>query len=110
MRAEFVPAGYIQTPGGVPQMGAHWVDPTSPELNGQPFTSTFIYGSYDGAFTFMEPMAAVSYLQSKPDTTMAVKLPSHYATPGAYPTTYGVSFDAGAKEYRITLGGLVQHS
>jgi len=108
--AEFVPAGYIQTPGGVPQMGAHWVDPTSPELNGQPFTSTFIYGSYDGAFTFMEPMAAVSYLQSKPDTTMAVKLPSHYATPGAYPTTYGVSFDAGAKEYRITLGGLVQHS
>ncbi|HEX6964468.1 MAG TPA: DUF5602 domain-containing protein [Gemmatimonadaceae bacterium] len=108
--AEFIPQDYIQTPGGVPQMGAHWVDPTSPELNGQPFTSTFIYGSWDGAFTFMEPMMALSYLQSKPDTTMAVKLPAKYATPGRYPTTYGVSYDASAKEYRITLGTLVQRN
>ncbi|HET7566114.1 MAG TPA: DUF5602 domain-containing protein [Gemmatimonadaceae bacterium] len=108
--AEFIPQGYIQTPGGVPQMGAHWVDPTSPELNGQPFTSTFIYGSWNGAFTFMEPMMALSYLQSKPDTTMSVKLPAQYAAPGRYPTTYGVSYDASAKEYRITLGTLVQHN
>lgn len=108
--AEFVPEGYIQTPGGVPQMGAHWVDPSSPELNGQPFASTFIYGSYDGAFTFLEPMMALSYLQSKPDTTMTVKLPAQYATPGRYPTTYSVSYDASAKEYHVTLDGLVQRN
>lgn len=30
--ARYIPAGYIQTPGGVPRMGAHWVDPASPEF------------------------------------------------------------------------------
>ncbi|WP_431215365.1 hypothetical protein ACQ86N_12090 [Puia sp. P3] len=43
-------------PGGVPEMGTHWVDVTTPELNGQPFTQTFLYGTYDGKVTFYEPM------------------------------------------------------
>jgi hypothetical protein len=50
---EFVPAGYIAPmPLGVPQMGVHWIDPTSPEFNGQPFTKTFIYGSWNGKLFF----------------------------------------------------------
>jgi hypothetical protein len=103
-----VPPNYILTPGGVPNMGAHWADATAPELNGQPFTSTFIYGSYDGAFIFAEPMIAKSYLETHPALTAAIKVPAQYATPGRYPTSYSVSYDATAKEYRVALGGFVQ--
>ncbi len=51
------PDGYIPTPGGVPQLGKHWVNPgASPELCcGQPFNHTLIYGSYDSKFIFIEP-------------------------------------------------------
>jgi hypothetical protein len=103
----FVPASYVLTPGGVPRMGAHWIDTTSPEQNGQPFTSTFIYGSYDGAFIFGEPMIATAFLATHPTMTSPVKLPSQYASPGYYPTSYTVAYDATAKEYRIALGGFV---
>lgn len=48
----------------VPRMGVHWVDVRTPELQGmlgnpagyRPFTTTFIYGSWDGDFIFAEPM------------------------------------------------------
>ena len=54
--ATYIPAGYIQTPGGVPRMGAHWVDPTSPEFTPAGFSRTFIYGFWDGEMNFLEPM------------------------------------------------------
>ncbi|MGI8499306.1 MAG: DUF5602 domain-containing protein [Gemmatimonadaceae bacterium] len=103
-----IPASYILTPGGVPRMGAHWVDATAPELNGQPFTSTFIYGSYNGAFIFVEPMVAKAFLETRPTFTSAIKLPSQYATPGNYPTSYTVAYDAATMEYRVALGGFVR--
>lgn len=106
--AALIPASYVLTPGGVPRMGAHWVDVTAPELNGQPFTTTFIYGSYDGAFIFVEPMVAKAFLETRPTFTSAIKLPSQYATPGNYPTTYTVAYDAATKEYRVALGGFVR--
>ncbi|RYY10158.1 MAG: hypothetical protein EOO04_37320, partial [Chitinophagaceae bacterium] len=53
---EYLPANYFNAGGGVPKMGAHWVDPTSPEFSGKPFTQTFIYGSYNGKVNFYEPM------------------------------------------------------
>lgn len=105
--AALIPASYALTPGGVPRMGAHWTDTTAPEQSGAPFTSTFIYGSYDGAFIFVEPMIATSYLATHPTMTAQLKLPSRYATPGNYPTTYRVSFDAAAREYVVALGGFV---
>jgi hypothetical protein len=41
--ARFIPAGYLLPPGtAVPRMGAHWVDPRSPEFHKQPFTRTFL--------------------------------------------------------------------
>ena len=104
----FVPPSYILTPGGVPNMGAHCADATAPELNGQPFTSTFIYGSYDAAFIFVEPMIAKSYLETHPTFTSAIKVPAQYATRGLYPTSYSVSYNATAKEFRVALEGFVQ--
>ena len=63
--AEFIPPGYV---AGVPtaRMGLHWRDPSGPEFNGQPFTTAVIYGTYDGAVTFIEPMVAKAYLETKP--------------------------------------------
>ncbi|MEP7000538.1 MAG: DUF5602 domain-containing protein [bacterium] len=105
--APFVPAGYAIGMGSA-LMGLHWNDPEAPERKGAPFTKTFIYGSYDGTFTFGEPMMSLAYLQTKPvaDVT-TIKLPTQYATKGYQPTTYTIDFDANAKEYRIALTGLV---
>ena len=55
--AAFAAAGYVYAPGTeVPMMGGHWVDPKAPELNGQVFTKTFLYGSYNGKMIHFEPM------------------------------------------------------
>jgi len=104
---ELVPAGYV--PGmSTPGMGQHWRDPSAPELNGQPFTRTFLYGSYDGALTFWETMVAKAYLETKPaGVPIPIKLPARYASTGYYPTSYAVGYDAAAKEYRLALSGLV---
>ena len=110
----FVPNGYYPPPGAaasnaVPQMGLHWTDVTSAEFNGQPFTNTFIYGSWDGRFIFLEPMVTKAYLQTQPNVEHAIPQPAMWPTAGRFPTTYSVRYDATAKEYRFTLGGLTQH-
>lgn len=114
----YVPPFYI-VPGppaavAVPRMGVHWLDVRSPELQGllgnpgayQPFTKTFIYGSWDGRFTFYEPMVTRAYLLTHPDVVTPISVPSLYPQPGYYPTAYRVTYDAQAKEYRIALTGL----
>ena len=89
-------------------MGLHWRDPEAPELKGAPFTQTFIYGSYDGAMIFGEPMIAKSYLETKPAAVVTpVKLPAQYSAHGYQPTSYTVAFDPATKEYRVAISGLV---
>ncbi|HET6567205.1 MAG TPA: hypothetical protein VFG50_04510 [Rhodothermales bacterium] len=120
---DYVPPYYtvLAPPGGepadiaVPQMGVHWSDVRSPELQNllnnpseyQQFTRTFIYGSWDGRFTFYEPMVTRAYLLSHPDVTMSIPVPERYPTAGYYPQAYRVTYDAHAKEYRIALTDLV---
>lgn len=105
--AEFIPAGYV-VGGASVQMGLHWRDPTAPEFNGQPFGKTFIYGSYDGAMIFGEPMIAKTYLETKPPAVVTpVKLPAQYSARGYQATSYTVGYDATAKEFRVSLSGLV---
>jgi len=111
--AAFIPTGYVPPPGvpaasTIPVMGLHWTDVASPELNGKPFTSTFIFGSYDGRFIFNEPMITKAYLESHPSATVAVPQPSRWAKPGYYPLNYTVAYDATAKEYRIVLASLTK--
>jgi hypothetical protein len=100
------PTGYVPTPGGVPRMGAHWIDPTSPELNGQVFTKTFIYGFYDGRMVFLEPMITRAFLLSNPNVTETLKVPQLYPVPGYHPTNYSVRYDATRQEYMIALGAM----
>jgi hypothetical protein len=85
-----MPAGYIRLPEGVPGMGVHWANPASPELSGGKFTETLIYGSYDGKMTFMEPMVALEWLQSKPNLTKAMPLPAKFEKNSYYPMKYSI--------------------
>ncbi len=110
----FVPTGYVPPPSpiaasAVPQMGVHWTDVASPEFHGQAFTKTFIYGSWDGKYIFLEPMVTKAYLESHPNATQSIPQPSQWAAVGMSPSNYTVAYDATAKEFRFTLGGLVKH-
>jgi hypothetical protein len=107
---EFVPAGYVD-PGmpAVPRMGVHWIDPTSPELHPEtpePFTRTFIYGTWDGRLTFVEPMVATNWLATRPDETIPVPVAERYEPEGLWPGAYRVYWDAPTNQYRIALADL----
>lgn len=110
--AKYVPQDFTAPPGTpsentVPFMGMHWTDSTDGLIPGTyNFTEIFIYGSWDGEFTFMEPMMTREWLMTKPTIQENIKLPQAYKKSGYYPTTYSVRFDNDAKEYVITLGGL----
>lgn len=108
------PAGYIAfgvggVPEAVPMMGVHWGNMASHEFHGSPFTETFIIGSWDGKFHFLEPMVALSYLTTKPDAEVPVTLPASFGSAGDRPTSYRVAWNADAKEYRVSLTHLGGH-
>jgi hypothetical protein len=112
-----IPQGYVGThammeappaAATIPQMGLHWLDPQTPELNGHRFTTTFIYGSWDGRVIFAEPMITREFLESRPDFVQQVAQPRQYGAAGVYPTRYSIKWDEQAREYRIALGGLVK--
>jgi hypothetical protein len=90
---QFIPPAYMQIPGGVPQMGAHWADLLSPEFNGGVFTKTFIWGSYDGSFIFWEPMITRAYLLSHPDEVIPLRQPLAYEHNGWYATDYKITYN-----------------
>lgn len=105
--AAFVPAGYVAGMASA-GMGMHWNDPEAPERRDEPFTKTMIYGSYDGAMIFAEPMVTKAYLETKPAAVATpVKLPAQYSVRGYQATSYTVAWEASAKEYRVALSGLV---
>lgn len=99
--AKYIPAPYFQLPGRVPNMGVHWLDPRSPELAGETFTRTFIYGSYKEKVAFMEPMITLDYIKSKPTNVDEIPLPTHYLVNGFYPSKYQVKYNSTRKEYLI---------
>lgn len=100
----------------VPQMGLHWIDGRSPELQGKAFTKTYIYGSWDGEFVFDEPMITRAYLSAKRDATdpaqrdemIDIPTPARRAIAGYYPNAYRISYDDVAKEYRVALTRLAR--
>ena len=101
----------------VPQMGMHWIDSRAPELRppgapgAAPFTTTFIYGAWDGKLIFMEPMITREYIMAKRDATdpavrnEVIAIPTSAAHPGGAfkPNAYRIQYDAQAKEYRIGM-------
>ena len=107
---------------GVPLMGVHWIDVRSPELQQmfgkpeayKPFTTTFLYGSWQGKYHFWEPMITRAYIMAKKSATdpkvrdevIPIPAPASYSEPGYYPNAYRIAYDAKAKEYRIALTSL----
>lgn len=122
--AEYVPAGFAAASvlanippaaAAVPLMGMHWLDTSSPELQPPPnnhlFTRTFIYGSYDGKFIFVEPMITKAFIESAKTKdggySFPVSVPAKVVKSGGYPAAYSIAYNATAREYRIALDGLV---
>ncbi|MBD2721494.1 hypothetical protein [Hymenobacter armeniacus] len=107
----YLPVAYQMGPGLVPNMGAHSVDVLAPEFNGGVFSKTFIYGSYQGHITFLEPMFTLDYLTSLNNQTsfnpIPIRPPQYVERAGYYPTSYTISYDDSPEQYRISLNNLV---
>jgi hypothetical protein len=100
-------------------MGLHWFDVRSPELQAalgnpagyQPFTRTFIKGTWDGRFIFDEPMITRAWLLTKrvssreaaPDEIVAVPTAARYEPAGYYPQAYRIAYDPRAREFLVGL-------
>ena len=109
--AEHIPAGYVPTPGAVPRMGAHWVDPSSPEFTPAGFSRTFIYGFWDGKMNFLEPMITTAFIESvkasdSQTISFSIPQPQAFEVTGYYPSHYSIRYDTEAKTYVIALEGL----
>ncbi len=108
---DYIPPTYIRLPGVVPQMGSHWVSILSPELHPtdpEVFTHTFIIGSYNGLFTFWEPMVTREFLLSQPNVTKDIPQPQKWQKHGFYPTQYKIFYSDRPGQYTIALTGLVE--
>ncbi|MCK7558346.1 DUF5602 domain-containing protein [Chitinophaga sedimenti] len=103
----YLPASYANFGGGVPQMGAHWVDLNTPEIKPPfNFTETFFYGSYNGKVIFLEPMITHDFIKNvNASFTRDIPQPAKFQVSGYYPTKSSVVRKNGVTE--VILEGLV---
>lgn len=102
----YVPANHIGA-HPLPMMGKHWIDVTSPELDGTTaFTQTFIYGSYDSKIVFYEPMITLNFLKQNGNYERSLPQPAKFKTGGFYPTRLKIKKQNGTTE--IILDGFVE--
>jgi hypothetical protein len=106
--AGYIPPLYFHGPGGVPQMGAHWVDILSPEFNGEPFTHTFLYGTYNGKVTFHEPMITMNIIQTGATIHKDIRQPLYFSpTNKYYPTQYSIWKDDSNNKHYVSLDEMI---
>jgi hypothetical protein len=94
---------YVDVEAVVPVMGNHLIDITGPEFRKQPFTTSWIYGVYDGKVIFYETMVTRAYMLSKPNGCLPIKAPKAVAVSGFYPTEYCVRHNATTGEYSVSM-------
>lgn len=95
---------YLETPDGVPRMGAHIIDLMSPEIAGTGvFNHTFIYGKYNGVLNFLEPMVTKNYLDAKEDLTKEIRQPEKWMEAGFYPLNYQINYVEEDDLYELLL-------
>lgn len=105
--AALVPDAYAIPPGThVNEMGVHSVPKDAPELHGEPFVHTFMYGYADGELAFLEPMITREFLASRSDHAKSLPTPERYGSAGWYPTRFRVEYDEQDDVYRVMLEGL----
>ena len=104
----YLPPLYAKAPAGEARMGAHWMDVTSPEFNGQPFTHTFVYGSYDGKVNFLEPMATLAFLESGATVHKAIRQPQLFdPVDKYYPTRYNIWENVDNQRHYLAMDEMV---
>ena len=104
---QFRPAGYAPLPGGVPRMGKHWGDVVNPVTPGN-FTHTMIWGSFNGQFIFLEPMATRAFLLTGQNVSMPFGQPAQYQQAKTYhPTKYNIYRSGKKDKIYITLSAFV---
>jgi len=104
----YMPADYETPPGPATaeaQMGKHWL---TTNLGAYlPFSKIMVYGSYNGEFTFIEPMVTLDYLLSNVDFSSPYSQPLYFEKAGYYPTVYNIRHDSETGNTNITLSGFV---
>lgn len=108
-----MPPGYISAGAVEAGMGNHLINTQAPELAGEPFTTTWVYGAYAGRLTFYEPMIANSFLQEKPEEVCNdIAMPEAMPEAGYYPTRYCIRYTPGATDgegaYTVSLESFVE--
>ena len=89
----YLPASYVIQGATVPDMGTHWLDPSSPELppTFTLFTHTFIYGSNNGGVIFLEPMITKAFLLTGTTVNKTFPQPMLFSPSATnYPTKYKI--------------------
>ncbi|NCU04982.1 MAG: hypothetical protein GXC73_13445 [Chitinophagaceae bacterium] len=112
--ADYIPPMYFNPGGGVPMMGAHWIDLLAPEMqapgsaNWAAFTHTFIYGSYNGEVTFVEPMITLAFLNSGVTVQKPYRQPLMFSPTGTnYPTRYNIWKDGKTNRHYVALDEMI---
>jgi hypothetical protein len=95
-----------------PAMGNHLIDLTGPEFAGEPFTHSFIYGTWNGHITFYEPMVTHAWFSdlvrgARADQCFALKLPQAWERAGWYPTEYCLRYRENRGELTASLEAFV---
>ena len=109
---KYVAPDYADMDAVEPAMGNHLIDPTGPEFNGETFTHTFIYGSWDDKITFYEPMITKNWLSAlragdQASECYAMKLPDAWQQSGRFPTRYCTRHLSNRNELQVSMEGFV---
>jgi hypothetical protein len=104
----YIPADHKDVDALLPAMGNHLIDLTAAEFHGQPFTHTFIYGSWNGNMTFYEPMVTHQWFSSlvagtRSDACFPLKLPQAWQRSGWYPNEYCLRYRENRHELIVSL-------
>ena len=104
----YMPEDYGTPPGQgsvYPQMGKHWLPLNLPDY--LPFTAIMVLGTFNGEFTFIEPMMTVDFLMSSPDFSASFSQPEYYQESTYYPTVYNIYEDPKTMDIHISLSDFV---
>lgn len=106
---DIVPKGFVTDGGTVPMMGKHYLAASMPEFNGGKFTTTPIYGYYNGHLAFVESMVTLDYLRAKKSTSEALPQPAKFEQAGSYPAQWSIEYDPAAARYNVAFSALAAH-
>jgi len=101
--ANFMPPDFQSVDAVAPAMGNHLIDVAGPEFNGEKWTRSFIYGTYDGKVTFFEEMVTRAYMLSQPDACYPIKWAPDVAVSGYYPKQSCIRYHGDTDTYTVSL-------